>query len=46
MPVVTTAEYVAIAQIYVTDPAIHWPDPDLFLRSSCPDLARLGAAPA
>src|SRR6266851_7434400 len=45
MPVVTTAEYVVIAQVYVTDPASHWPDPDMFLRSSCPDLARLAAAP-
>jgi hypothetical protein len=37
---------VVIAQIYVTDPASHRPDPDMFLRSSGPDLARLGAAPA
>jgi len=44
MPVVTTAEYVVTAQVYVTDPTVLWPDPDMFRRSSCPDLARLDTA--
>ena len=31
MPVVTTAEYLVIAQVYVTDLAVRSPDPDMSL---------------
>src|SRR5580658_2725100 len=41
MPVVTTAEYVGIDQIYAMNPCGRWPDPDIMIR---PDVARPGRA--